>query len=388
MDEFEEHFESLKQYILDASRQSWLFGAGISRNANIPLMRPLTERVNALIEANGTDKDRSIASALQRELADDCHVEHYLSHLGDLIALSERSKSNNASLNGSSFTFEQLNHCYKEIIKSIGVTVRYGYKDSDNIGTIENPIVDIDSHIKFVQALFTKKANLERRTSVTFFTTNYDTLLEDALALNKIEVIDGFSGGAMAFWNAGFEFSHSTDRIANCSLYKLHGSVDWHRDSVYGLIRARYGTKYLSDAADIMIYPQATKYVETQKDPFAALFAGLRSTLRTVSQNVLITCGYSFGDEHINSEIEYCLEEIENKTTVVVFIEEKPTENIIVNRTLDRWLQHDRFGERVFVAGKNGLYNNSIRPLLPDNVTELDWWTFSGLINFIDSGEL
>ena len=388
MDEFEEQLESLKQYILDASRQIWLFGSGISRDANIPLMSPLTERVNSLIEAGGNDKDKSILSALKNELSNDCHVEHYLSHLVDLIALSERSKNNDASLNGSSFSFDQLNHCYREIIKSIGDTVRYGYIDSGNIGTIENPIIEIDSHLKFVNALFTKKANLERRTSITFFSTNYDTLLEDALALNKIAVIDGFSGGAMAFWNAEFEFSHSTDRIASCSLYKLHGSVDWHRDYKHGIIRARYGTKYLSDTADIMIYPQATKYVETQKDPFAALFSGLRSTLRTRSQNVLITCGYSFSDEHINSMIESCLDDVENKTTVVVFTEEKPTGDVVVNQTLDRWLQHDRFGERVFVAGKNGLYNNSLSPLLPENKTELGWWTFSGLINFIDSGEL
>lgn len=388
MDEFEGHLESLKQHILDASRQNWLLGAGISRDANVPLMYPLTERVNVLIEAEGNDIDKSIVSALQSELADDCHVEHYLSHLSDLIALSERSKQKHASLNGSSFSFEQLKHCYREIVKSIGETVRYGYTNSGKIGTIESPVVEIDSHLEFVQALFTKKANLERRTSITFFTTNYDTLLEDALALNKIDVIDGFSGGSMAFWNVESEFSQSTPRTSRCSLYKLHGSVDWHRDSKYGIIRARYGTTYFSDAADIMIYPQATKYIETQKDPFAALFSGLRATLRAGVQNVLITCGYSFGDEHINSEIEYCLEDVQNKTTVVVFTEEKPTKDTVVNQTLDRWLEHDKFGERVFVAGKNGLYNNSLSPLLPENKTELDWWTFSGLIKFMNSEEL
>ena len=58
MDEFEGHLESLKQHILDASRQNWLLGAGISRDANVPLMYPLTERVNVLIEAEGNDIDK------------------------------------------------------------------------------------------------------------------------------------------------------------------------------------------------------------------------------------------------------------------------------------------------------------------------------------------
>ncbi len=397
MEKFEEQLESLKQHVLDASRQNWLFGAGISCDANIPLMCPLTDRVNGLIQDSGHDDDKLITAALKSELNEDSHVEHYLSHLGDLIALSERSRNMEASLNGANYSTEQLNHCYREIVKIIGTTMRYGYKkDGENeatVGTISKPIVEIGSHVEFIQALFLNKVNLERRSSISFFTTNYDTLLEDALALNKINVFDGFSGGAMGFWNADLEFSSRSGRAESCSLFKLHGSVDWHRDSTHGIVRARYGTKYLSNAADIMIYPQATKYVETQKDPFAALFSRLRIAITTGDQNVLITCGYSFGDEHINSEIEHCLTDKNNKTTVVAFTDEKPktktkTENsVIINKTLDRWLQDDRFGERVFVAGKNGIYNNSLEPSSPGNGKEFDWWKFSGLIKFIEPGE-
>lgn len=392
MDEFEELLESLKQHILDSSRQSWLFGAGISYDANIPLMYPLTDRVNGLIQDLGHDDHKQIVEALKSDLNEDSHVEHYLSHLGDLIALSERSRNTEASLSGANYSTEQLKNCYREIVKIIGETMRYGYKNvggTEAVGTISNPIVEIDSHMRFIQALFLNKVNLERRSAISFFTTNYDTLLEDALALNKINVVDGFSGGAIGFWNADIEFSSRSGRAASCSLFKLHGSVDWHRDSIHGVVRARYGTKYLSDAADIMIYPQSTKYVETQKDPFATLFSGLRLAITTGDQNVLITCGYSFGDEHINSEIENCLNDTNNKTTVVAFTDEKPeAENsVIINRTLDSWLQHEHFGERVFVAGKNGLYNNSLKPSSPENDKEFDWWTFSGLIRFIESGE-
>ena len=40
---------------LAASNQSWLLGAGISVDANIPLMYPLTERVLALASESGSD---------------------------------------------------------------------------------------------------------------------------------------------------------------------------------------------------------------------------------------------------------------------------------------------------------------------------------------------
>ena len=392
MEVFDECLESIKQHILDSNRQNWLFGAGISHDANIPLMKPLTERVRGLIDESGLETDKQIITNLKDELMDECHIEHYLSHLGDLIALSERSKESKAALNGYNYTQKQLVSCHRNIVSHIGDTVRYGYKvrcgnKGDEAGSIGNSFVDIASHIKFVKALFENKADLERRASITFITTNYDTLLEDALSLAKKEVIDGFSGGAIGFWNPEHEFSTQTPHANSCLLYKLHGSIDWHRDTDHGLMRVRYGTKYLSNTDDIMIYPQATKYVETQKDPFATLFAGLRTTLSSSDQNVLITCGYSFSDEHINSEIKTCMLNESNKTTIVAFVDEKPTDNGVINPTLDDWFAND-FGKRVFVVGKHGLYNHSIEPLKPENTVESDRWTFSGLTNFLETGNM
>ena len=44
------------------------------------------------------------------------------------------------------------------------------------------------------------------RSSIAFFTTNYDTLLEDALILEKQKICDGFIGTAMGFWNPEISF--------------------------------------------------------------------------------------------------------------------------------------------------------------------------------------
>ena len=386
--DFETILEDLRKQ-LDSSRQNWLFGAGISCDSNIPLMYPLTERVKEIIADANNLKDKEIYDLLTAELEDKCHIEHYLSHIGDMIALADRSKSKTVKIQDKPFSKDELLHLYRSIISAIGETVRYGYSKNGSIliGNSNNPIIEIDNHLKFVQALFSNRSNLVSRSKLTFFTTNYDTLLEDALGLEKYTVIDGFSGGAIGYWNPQNEFQDSNGLPNKCLLYKLHGSIDWQRDEKIGIIRTRYGTKYLANKSDIMIYPQATKYVETQKDPFSYLFNGFRSALNSIDDNVLITCGYSFGDAHINAEIEAALMSRSNRTTLIAFAKENPDINVIVNSTLDSWLKNEQFGSRVYVAGQKGIYCGSIELLKPDNNQDLSWWTFTGLTQYILTGE-
>ncbi|MFQ2919960.1 SIR2 family NAD-dependent protein deacylase [Aeromonas allosaccharophila] len=394
MEEFDNRLENLKQFLSSQSRQNWLFGAGISFGSKIPLMYSLTKRVEEIIEQDSGTKEKEILASLKADLNDDSHVEHYLSHLGDLLAIAERSKGKAAYVSANSYTSAQLKLLYLEIIKAIGGIVRYGYvcanpeyEIKEEVGHAANPIVEIKPHYEFIEALLINQSNLERRSKTTFFTTNYDTLLEDALALHKKVVCDGFSGGAVGFWNAEKEFSHAATDSNTYHLYKLHGSIDWHRDDDFGLVRARYGTKYLSAPENIMIYPQATKYIETQKDPFASLFLGLRKTLMNGQQNTLLTCGYSFGDEHINAEIESALRSESNQTTVIAFIQESPKDGTVINKTLDAWLSCPKIRSRVYVAGEFGIYHGSTTPLAESDTKRFSWWRFDGLTQFIRTGE-
>jgi hypothetical protein len=389
--DFDSEVEELRKH-LDSNRQNWLFGAGISYCSNIPLMVALTERVEKIVTLSSNEKSKEIYQALTKELMENSHIEHYLSTLSDLLAIAERSKEKQARLGEVKYTKDEFSAIYGEIISAIGETVRYGYKKNEDgeeiIGSAQNPIVEIEHHLKFIQALFTNRSNLLTRSNITFFSLNYDTLLEDSLAMEKIKVLDGFSGGAMGYWDPEKEFSGYENYPNKCFLYKLHGSIDWQRDNQRGLVRVRYGTNYLADTSTIMIYPQANKYVETQKDPFAHLFSGLRNALGADKDNVLVTCGYSFGDEHVNAAIEVELLSKKNRTTLLAFAKEMSNGDVVVNNTLDIWLKNPQFGDRVYVAGENGLYHNSITPIQPEDKRKLSWWTFSGLTKFIISGEL
>jgi hypothetical protein len=103
-----------------------------------------------------------------------------------------------------------------------------------------------------------------------------------------------------------------------------------------------------------MIYPQATKYVETQKDPFSYLFNGFRTALNSNEDNVLITCD-------IVSEMTILTLKLKqrssrnNRTTIIAFAQENPDGSIVINKTLDAWLNNKQFGNRVYVAGQGSL---------------------------------
>lgn len=389
MKSFSHGIEELRR-VLDLGRQHWLLGAGASLVSGIPLMYALTTRVKSQLQ----DLDLEIFLATMSDLPDDAHVEHTLSHLGDLIALAERSKSKTAHLAGKDVDLLQLETTYRTIIKVIAVTVRYGYRSAYNgaaeqIGTYETPIVDIDSHVKFVRQVFGGRINLEPRSQVGFITTNYDTLLEDALAIERRVALDGFSGGSIAYWDGQSIDPSTSTGYREHRVLKLHGSVDWFKNAEVGLLRVRYGVKYLSDLAGTLIYPQATKYLETQKDPFAKIFDCFRRILQSPESHLLAIVGYSFGDNHINGEIENALASKNNKTIVVAFSRENATEEgTEVCTTLKKWLENKEFGSRIYVATDKALYHGSSRYSQEPVDGDLQWWTFDGVTKFLESGAL
>lgn len=135
-----------------------------------------------------------------------------------------------------------------------------------------------------------------------------------------------------------------------------------------------------------MIFPQATKYIETQKDPFAKLFDCFRKSLMVNDSHVLAIIGYSFGDDHINTEIDYALRRRGSKTVVIAFSKELANEgNTALPATLEKWRSDPVFGNRIYVASDKALYCGKTR-LPPAEGTSFNWWNFSGLTKFLAQG--
>ena len=379
--------DSLKQLdeLLAASNQSWLFGAGISFNAGIPLMGPLTDRVFALADSEGEENDRIVLDCIKAELPEETHIEHILSHLGDYRAIAERSEKNEATFGDLTLDLSALDQLHRRILSWIATTIRWGYvpikeRNPEQIGSREEPIVKIDEHKAFVSALFNRSQAgvAERRNAVRLFTTNYDTLIEDALALGGLSYWDGFSGGAVAF--RSHRYGNDEPKLGlRAHVVKLHGSIDWHLGDDDQVWRVRDGDSYPNRTAKVLIYPQSTKYLATQRDPFAAQFDLFRRCLASRDENVLATCGYSFGDEHINQEIELSLQRPENKTTLLVFsLQTKPI--------LDHW-RNSAWGKRVYIITKDGIYAGPDGPEAPPPAGDKhSWWTFNGVTEILANG--
>ena len=384
MDDASDLLEQLESH-LAAPCQAWLFGAGISKTAGIPLMIPLTARIRA--RGEGTPQEE-VMDALFTELPNTAHIEHLLSHLSDYAALAERAKLTELSIGGRKIQSAALLDAHTNVVVWIAEAVRWGYRAAfdgkpETIGTVGNSIVNVKEHLAFVHALFsTTQAGLhDRRGPVHLFSTNYDTLLEDALALCAVPYWDGFSGGAVAFRNFHFgELAPSRDYRAH--VVKLHGSIDWHLGDDGRVWRVRDGDQYPDKAARVLIHPQSTKYLATQRDPFAVQFDLFRRALSTSSDNVLAVCGYSFGDEHINQEIEFALGALDNKTTMLAFLEERSSRP----EWVERW-RNGAWAKRLYVVTEKGLYVGSEGPFLATaDGKQRDWWTFSGVTKLLKDG--
>jgi hypothetical protein len=112
----------------------------------------------------------------------------------------------------------------------------------------------------------------------------------------------------------------------------------------------------------------------------------MRKTLRLSTDHALICCGYSFGDNHINNEIESALLDPSNKTTFIAFAREDHVgpgaDDTAICPCLERWRAHKDFGSRIYVATDKALYRGDKR-YTHSSKPALDWWSFAGMTRFL-----
>ena len=159
---------------------------------------------------------------------------------------------------------------------------------------VSNPLPASDTPyhmlVKWIQAIHRDKP-------VEIFTTNYDLLLEQALEEQRVPYFDGFVGSDSAFLD--LESMAKDDLPARWArLWKIHGSVNWWMTSKNKIRRSSDKV----EGEQLLIYPTHLKYDQSRQMPYYAMLDRLRTFLRS-EQCVLLTCGYSFGDQHINAYI-------------------------------------------------------------------------------------
>ena len=143
------------------------------------------------------------------------------------------------------------------------------------------------------------------------FTLNYDLCVERAYQEEYNEFPErGF--GKDRIWSHEILEEVATAE-KNLILYKLHGSIDWTRDSATGRLTFSDSTAKIKTAEGVLIF--GTTYKLQYVDPFLFLVYQLRRM--SLDAKLLIVVGYGFGDEHINGILAQALRGDPGKRLVV-----------------------------------------------------------------------
>ncbi len=354
--------------LMTQSGRAFLLGAGCSKCANLPLTAELTSK--ALASTKLDESTKEILTAIQGHFAgaNAPNIEDYLSELVDLLAIAERRTVRGATkkeieLASKPYGPDALREAVEQIKRAIAEV-------------IDQP-VSIETHWEFVRAVHrpVRDGTSGSNERVDYLVLNYDTLIEDALALERVLFADGLDGGVTGWWNAQ---TFSQKGLA-ARVLKLHGSINWSEFPNETL--PRRVSKSLSGTAvtnqRIVIWPASTKYRETQRDPYAQLASLAREVLRPTdgSQRVLAVCGYRFGDSHINIELDRALRESEGRLTIVAFTSDESLEG-----TLKEWHGDSAVRDQVLIYGKRGFWHGDTVDASP---TDLPWWKFENITRLL-----
>lgn len=177
---------------------------------------------------------------------------------------------------------------------------------------------------------------IERKVAVEVFTTNYDILLERGFEEERAPVFDGFVGSRRPFFATASLLHPEAAPARNWTrLWKIHGSINWHWEAE----RGGGGRRIVRGAEDTegeLIFPSAHKYDESRKQPYVAILEHLRHVLDRDADTLLITAGYSFGDDHINEVIFDALEARDRSHLVALQFNELENEHNLVRTAMRR----------------------------------------------------
>lgn len=236
----------------------------------------------------------------------------------------------------------------------------------------DNPF---EIHQKLIRKILVRSFPLRRP---NIFTLNYDLMFEKAMDKMGIVYVDGFVGTSERIFKPesfNFDFYYpatTTEGKVNrlervIHLYKLHGSIDWIKVqstpyNIMGIVKKSPEVLKEDEFLGLLVYPSPMKEGETIGFPYSEVFRRFADVIQQ-PQSVLITLGYSFGDEHIN-RIIYESFSMPSFNLVIVGYTKKSIEEVRTKIGDD---------ERVtYIGGESfGDFKNFVEKILP-SVTQME----------------
>lgn len=244
--------------LLAQSGRAFLIGAGCSKCAGLPLTAELTSETLNSAALDATTK--ALLTAIRGLFVGsaDANIEDYLSELIDLLAIAERRAARGATqrdiaVQGASYSQATLRTATDQIKKGIAEIIEKK--------------VSIETHQHFVRAVHRpqRPGRSPSSQTVDYLVLNYDTVLEDALALERVPFADGLDGGVTGWWSPlTFDRAGLAARV-----FKLHGSVNWCEFPGDPLPRRVGDQLQIAEATErrVLIWPASTKYVRRSLIP-------------------------------------------------------------------------------------------------------------------------
>lgn len=247
--------------------------------------------IDEILEKNGAYNDTV------KEIEGKKDIEEYLSH----INLFEKINSPLLDEKGDNLKMQLM----KIIADECNLTL-----DASN-----------SHHAEFIRKMTARKASEPR---FQLFTTNYDTLFEQAtVKRGGYTIIDGFSFSyPRLFSGANFDYdivNRERTRIKKeesfapnvYQLFKIHGSIDWEKsgDKIF--------QRDVRPDHPCIIYPASNKYESSYEQPYFEMMAHLQQTLRKEG-TLLIVIGFGFKDKHIQNTIREAVTQNPNFHLLIV----------------------------------------------------------------------
>lgn len=370
-------------------RVTFLFGSGVSMPAGMPSVTQITKKV---LSGNGimrhTDGNYYFGPPLYAHAG---FPDEYIPRIVTLLKrLSVEIEQYYISDPERVVNYEDLFYVAAQIYDS-------------EMGEYDNPIVQafIDKILPDIEPLFVKQRNEIRRkwklheiatetihyihdivwhslnrqpvhldyllfvkdacqateiSSVDLFTLNHDTVIEQFLDRCNVKYTEGFGHpiNDVRYWSPEKFEDHSY----KVRLFKLHGSVNWFlfrsntatgRNEPVGIplggdfwhTRNPSGELQLPvDGRPVLLAGTFNKMLQYSTGIYADLYCQMYRALKETE--ILIPCGYGFGDKGINTRLIEWLYSSQQNVLVVIHAEPeslKMKARVAISKNWDEWLQ-------------------------------------------------
>lgn len=278
-----------------------LLGAGASVDAGVPHTQKMIEDINKMLDGDWK-KYKPIYEHLRKLFGkenkdesgnityDDLNIEKLFSQLDELISL----------LDGKHNLYQFFKN-WIDLFKNL-----YGFQDvKDFRDKIEEKlkewIVPQNLDLSYYEYLL-RFAKTNPGSGLRVFTLNYDKCIEEAFRdfdHEGLELERGFGVKEkqnMVWRPENFEEKNDLDKSADnleskiLFLYKMHGSIDWGRNTKQELIRIN------GQSITELIF--GTEQKVKAHDPYLYYVYQFRTF--SLKSKLIVICGYGFFDSHIN----------------------------------------------------------------------------------------